>query len=167
MRSISEFCLFIVFLELSFIVSVSLGTVTNTPDLHLDTPGLIRARGFECETHRIVTADGYHLTLYRIVNPYQRTPTVTGRTRPRPVLLWHGIGVDSSSWVLSSEGHLNASGVYQEESGILNRCENGATNTLGFTLASCDFDVWLGNSRGSPSSIGHDLYDANWGKNFA
>ena len=164
MRSI--ICLFVVVgvFELLFTVSRTHGTVTNSPDLHLDTPGLIRARGFNYETHKIITADGYHLTLFRIINPYQRTPTSSGRVQPRPVLLWHGIGVDSSSWLFSSEGQLNSTGVYSESNGLDNRCQDGATNTLGFTLASCEFDVWLGNSRGSPTSRGHDRYDADWGK---
>lgn len=46
------------------------------------------------------TADGYVLTLHRIINPLVSRRTL----EKRPVLLQHGFGANSAHWVINSEG---------------------------------------------------------------
>lgn len=123
-------------------------------------PELIESRGFRSETHRITTEDGYILIVFRIVNPFRRN--TTNDHSQRPILLWHGIGVSSDSWLYSTDGHLDSNtGHYIENSLLVNDCRTNATNTLGFTLASCGYDVWLPNTRGGKYSIEHRDFDPN------
>ncbi|KAF7494001.1 Gastric triacylglycerol lipase [Sarcoptes scabiei] len=130
------------------------------PDIFRDTPELIESRGFRSETHRITTEDGYILIVFRIVNPFRRN--TTNDHSQRPILLWHGIGVSSDSWLYSTDGHLDSNtGHYIENSLLVNDCRTNATNTLGFTLASCGYDVWLPNTRGGKYSIEHRDFDPN------
>src|SRR5688572_3667725 len=58
----------------------------NDPDCFHHTPQLIESRGFVSETHHVTTADGYILTLFRIVNP-----DVNETERKRPIILQHGL----------------------------------------------------------------------------
>lgn len=100
----------------------------------------------------MTTRDGYILTIFRLVNPYQV------RGRRRPLILWHGVGVTSDSWLISTAGGLNQSGVYVENNLVANDCRVQVTDTLGYTLAACGYDVWLANSRGSVYGNRHVRY---------
>ncbi|KAH9408721.1 Alpha/beta-hydrolase lipase region [Tyrophagus putrescentiae] len=111
-------------------------------------PQLIRSRGFDVEQHQVTTADGYILTVFRIVNRYLQNGSLpNGRTRPRPLILWHGIAVSSESWLFSTPGGINSSGVYVEYGNVVNDCNTTVTSTLSYTLAACGYDVWLPNSH--------------------
>ncbi|KAH7639485.1 abc transporter sub-family a-like protein [Dermatophagoides farinae] len=124
------------------------------PDIFRTTPELITSRGFVPEQHLITTDDGYVLVVFRIINPYVKQVK-------RPIILWHGLGVSSDSWLFSTEGRINASGIYVENSRLINDCNESVTNSLGFTLASCGWDVWLPNSRSGHYSVGHVKLDPN------
>lgn len=115
-------------------------------------PELIKSRGFVPEQHLVTTNDGYILVVFRIINPYVK------RVK-RPIILWHGLGVSSDSWLFSTEGRMNSSGIYVENNWLANDCNESVTNSLGFTLASCGYDVWLPNSRSGHYSTGHVKLD--------
>jgi lysosomal acid lipase/cholesteryl ester hydrolase len=69
----------------------------NTHIRHADLlqPQLIAKYGYPVETHTVLTADGYFLTLHRI--PYGRHNV----TQPgHPVILQHGVLGCSADWVI-------------------------------------------------------------------
>lgn len=91
---------------------------------------LISAEGYPCETHQVITEDGYILDIFRI-------PPSTS-TQPRnvsfpPVILFHGLAQSSAAWVVN----------------------HPKEDALGFHLANKGFDVWLANQRGTPYSSHH------------
>uniref|UniRef100_T1JZF8 Partial AB-hydrolase lipase domain-containing protein n=1 Tax=Tetranychus urticae TaxID=32264 RepID=T1JZF8_TETUR len=88
---------------------------------------LIESRHFICEEHKVVTEDGYILTLHRIVHPNASSAHL------EPVLLGHGLGASSSCWIFAAPGE----------------------NNLGFVLANQGWDTWLANFRGTRYSQQH------------
>lgn len=123
-------------------------------DIYVVQPELIISRGFVPEQHLVTTDDGYILVVFRIINPYIKHVK-------RPIILWHGLGVSSDSWLYSTEGRINGSGIYVENNLLVNDCHESVTNSLGFTLAACGYDVWLPNSRSGHYSVGHIKLDSS------
>ncbi|XP_060666321.1 lipase 1-like [Drosophila nasuta] len=93
-------------------------------DAHLTTPGLIKKHGYKVETHKIETKDGYLLGIHRIPKP-----------GAQPVLMVHGLGDSSATWVLS-----------------------GPRSALGYLLSDRGYDIWLMNIRGNRYSRKHRKY---------
>merc|ERR1712088_456057 len=80
------------------ILSVVISAINSSEDItiprhDLNTDTMITLAGYQSETHKVVTPDGYILTLYRIVG--------SGPV----VFMQHGLEDSSAAWVLAGPDH--------------------------------------------------------------
>ncbi|KAI3975344.1 hypothetical protein MKX01_027465 [Papaver californicum] len=93
---------------------------------------MVTRAGYKCQEFKVKTKDGYILAL-------QRVNSAKGNVKTKqPAFLQHGLFMDGTSWFLDSP-----------------------KQSLGFILADSGYDVWVGNTRGTRNSRGHDKFDAN------
>ncbi|RLN48846.1 hypothetical protein BBJ28_00003123 [Nothophytophthora sp. Chile5] len=105
---------------------------------------IIEARGYEVETHKVTTSDGYILTMYRLPKTYAESQSGATAASNKPAIqLQHGL-LDSSFTFVS----------------------NFRNQSLAYVLADAGYDVWLGNNRGTTWSNEHETLttddDAYW-----
>ncbi|POM65700.1 Lipase [Phytophthora palmivora] len=97
---------------------------------------IIQARGFFVEKHKVITADDYILTMYRIPKTYDESQSNEKPATDKPVvLLQHGLMDSSFTFVC-----------------------NFRNQSLAFVLADAGYDVWLANNRGTTWSREHLTY---------
>ncbi|XP_063217536.1 lipase 3-like [Bacillus rossius redtenbacheri] len=111
---------------LAWLLELKVHRCLLSSDPYADVPDIVRLHGYPVETHAVVTADGYVLTLHRL--PARRARGA----RRAPVLLQHGL-LDSSACF----------------------AVNGPRQSLAYVLWGRGYDVWLSNSRGNYYSTGH------------
>ena len=108
----------------------------NNPDVDASFKVMCRNKGYPFESHKVLTDDGYWLTILRIPGGKAETKEqYTSKKRP-VIYLQHGI-IDSADMFICNE-------------------EDKAT---AFVLANLGYDVWLGNSRGNKYSRDHQWLD--------
>ena len=93
--------------------------------------------GYASEQKTIVTKDGYVSQLYRLPGKLGEPGAGTGSQMKKPVvLLMHGLECDMNFWTA-----------------------NDANVTPAYVLVEQDYDVWLGNNRGTRYGLGHTYLD--------
>jgi len=78
---------------LSLALTATTSSGADLPRHDLSTDAMITLAGYQAETHKVITPDGYILTLYRIVG--------SGPV----VFMQHGLEDSSSAWVLAGPDH--------------------------------------------------------------
>lgn len=103
---------------------------------------LIRSHGYITEPHKVITTDGYVLTVYRLF-----TNSTEDVMKNKIALLHHGLLGSSDDWVIL-----------------------GPRKSLPYLLLDDGFDVWLANARGNRYSRAHvsknldstEYWDFSW-----
>ena len=95
---------------------------------------LCEENGFQHEKHKVITEDGYILSLWRIPGLIEEGDL--SDTSKTPVIFQHGLLDSAIGWMIH----------YPEVAPA-------------FVAARAGYDVWLGNSRGSTFSRKHIKYD--------
>ena len=97
--------------------------------------------------------------MFRIVNPNLNS---SKQQKITPVLLQHGLFFDSTFYLIASQNGMllpNNTFVEGENGNIITNCSPSFGQTTGisiaFVLATCGYDVWLGNGRGNGVSNQH------------
>lgn len=117
---------------------------SDNPDIFRNTSELIESRGFQSETHRMITEDGYILTMFRLINPYMK------HKRPlQPILIQHGLCGNGDYFIFSDHEALIEGGQFLDLKTLRSlNCtgldRNSAGTSIAYILASCGYDVWLG-----------------------
>lgn len=92
---------------------------------------LAEKAGLKIEEHMVSTPDGFYLSLFHVVGKVGEEEEEGSDERGHPVLLLHGLMMDSEVFVCSQK------------------------SSLAYFLYSEGLDVWIGNNRGNRYSHKH------------
>lgn len=114
-----------------------------SPEARNFTARLIEKDGYEFEEHKVITPDGYILTVYRIPGG-KISPPKQGKL---VVFFQHGLLSSSADWLTI-----------------------GKERSLVYMLSDAGYDIWLGNARGNTHSRAHqylspskrEFWDFSW-----
>lgn len=122
---------FLVFMII--LVARTVHKITLIPSDEMRSPEeIITSRGFQVETHRVATKDGYVLVLHRVINPFIKREVL----ETKPVLLEHGYGTHGMMWCLNGDSDWSLRKVLTEASETDDENDNLKVNdALGFDLA--------------------------------
>jgi len=110
-------------------------TPNDITDRHRSVAEYMIARGYYFEEHKVLTPDGYILTLWRIPRPIN-----SKNEKRQPALLVHGLLDNGFTWIFKHKDHNFAE-----------------------VLVDAGYDVWIGNNRGTTVSHEHiDRINHDW-----
>lgn len=111
------------------------GFIPKDPDTSRTIPQLIEAHGLICETHHVITEDGYILQIHRIKS------NEANNTNLKPVIINHGLFGTGADFLVNSPF-------------LLPPDNQSLSDNLPFALLG-RYDVWLANNRGNPYGQSH------------
>lgn len=135
-----------------------LGALAGDPDECRTIEQIVRSHGFDLEHHNVTTADGYILTLHRLITPSplyhsHRSDYYEYEIERKPVILQHGLLGSSADFFISSPF-------------LTGNNSSTEGDNLAFTLHLTQrYDVWLSNSRGNRYSRGHRKFTGLYPRN--
>jgi len=117
----------------------SLSFIEAKDDSYKTLEQIVIENGYLCDSFEIETSDGYILSLYHIKRKVDGLEESNASANLRqPILLQHGLEADMMQWVYHT-----------------------ADKAPAFVLANAEYDVWLGNNRGTRFSLEHKWLDNN------
>lgn len=116
--------------------------VDHDPDESYDLDHLVQSRGYILQSHDVTTADGYILTIHRVV-PKSFTNDTEYLKGRKPIIANHGLTGSSSNFLMTSH-----------ELHPFNATKCG--DNFGYCIVDTGrYDLWLTNNRGNGYSMKH------------